>query len=241
MDKQETTHVEITAGDVDQTGTVSPRRMIQLLVLAGMERNRLEGGGKGPLREKFGAAWMFRRILMRQELPVRVGDQLTGFGYSRTMLDNEILIRGEFRREGALVAQCDLAMVPVNLAQRQKLKPAEVECLYRTTAANELDVFPRLGMVADFPYEHEKNITVQDCDENANHFASHNYADLVCRETGYWDGPYRMVRRMQIDYVKECMPGEHISLGAVERDGAYTVQGIHDNGKPCFNAFCVYE
>ena len=47
MDKQETTHVEITAGDVDQTGTVSPRRMIQLLVLAGMERNRLEGGGKG--------------------------------------------------------------------------------------------------------------------------------------------------------------------------------------------------
>ena len=25
------------------------------------------------------------------------------------------------------MAQCDLAMVPVNLAQRQKLKPAEVE------------------------------------------------------------------------------------------------------------------
>ena len=41
MDMKETTRVEVNAADVDATGTMPPSRLIQLLVLAGMERNRL--------------------------------------------------------------------------------------------------------------------------------------------------------------------------------------------------------
>ena len=96
-------------------------------------------------------------------------------------------------------------------------------------------------MLADIEYGDDKIITEADCDENASHFASHNYADLVCRETGYWEGEYRMISKMQLDYVKECVTGDTIKMGKVANGSGYTVQGIHMNGKPCFNAYCEYE
>ena len=240
MDMKETTRVEVTAADVDATGTMPPSRLIQLLVLAGMERNRLEGGGKTALRAAFGAAWMFRRISVEQYLPVKEGDVLQGYGSGRTMLAQEYVERGEFRRDGELVGRCDLVMMPVDLKKRLKLKPEEVDGLYATKPLNEVPDFPRLEMLKEFDYPTEKEITTADCDENANHFGSHNYADLICRETGFGVGETRMMTRLQIDYIKECMPGDHIRLGTIVRDGVYIVQGIHVDGRPCFNARFEY-
>lgn len=241
MDMQKTTLVEVTKSDLDQTGTMPPSRLTQLLVLAGMDRNRVEGGGQTALRAAFGAAWMFRRVLVRQDLPVREGDVLQGYASGRTVTTKTYAVRGEFRRDGALVANCDVVMIPVNLRRRLKLKPAEVETLYTTQPANEVSLYPRLEILEPFDYPTEKQITPADCDANANHFGSHNYADLICRETGYWDGAPRVMRALQIDYVKECMPGDRIRLGTAARDGGYIVQGIHADGRPCFNARFVYE
>lgn len=241
MDMKETTRIEVIPAEVDQTGHLPPRRLMQLLVLAGMDRNRVEGGSRTALRERFGAAWMLRRIRLRQILPIKAGEILQGYGSGRTMLEAEYVIRGEFRKNGELAARCDMVMMPVTLAQRVKLKPAEVECLYTTQPLNEVGDFPRLEMYPDFPYTTEKQITTSDCDENANHFASHNYADLVCRETGYWEGEYHMMKMLQIDYVKECKTDDFIKLGARPNGAGYSIQGIHANGKPCFNAYCEYE
>ena len=71
MDMKPTTRIEITAADVDKRGYITPARLTQLMILAAMDRNRTEGGGKGPMRENFGAAWMFRRVRMEQFLPIR--------------------------------------------------------------------------------------------------------------------------------------------------------------------------
>lgn len=241
MDMQKTTLVEVTKSDLDQTGSMPPSRLIQLLVLEAMYRNREEGGGQGALRNAFGAAWMFRRVLVRQELPVREGDVLQGYASGRTVTTKTYVVRGEFHRDGALVARCDVVMIPVNLRKRLKLKAAEIEPLYTTQPTNEVALYPRLEIVDPFAYPTEKQITPADCDTNAAHFGSHKYADLICRETGYWDGAPHTMREMQIDYVKECMPGDSIRLGALLQDGGYTVQGIHADGRPCFNARFVYE
>ena len=50
-----------------------------------------------------------------------------------------------------------------------------------------------------------------------------------------------MISKMQLDYVKECVTGDTIKMGKVANGNGYTVQGIHMNGKPCFNAYCEYE
>lgn len=241
MDMKPTTQIEVTAGDVDSRGYLTPARLTQLAVLAAMDRNRTEGGGRGPMREQFGAAWMFRRIRLEQFLPIREGDVLEGFGSGRTMLETEYVRRGEFFLNGKLASRCDLVMMPVKLKERTKLTPAEVERLYDCPPSNEVEAFPRLPILPDFPYADARQITEADCDDNAAHFASHNYAGLVCGETAYWDGAYRMMKLLQMDYVKECVTGDSVKIGVLTQGEGFVVQGIHENGKPCFNAYCEYE
>jgi acyl-CoA thioesterase FadM len=240
MDMKPTTHVEVGAADVDERGYITPARLIQVIILAAMDRNRTEGGGKGPMRENFSAAWMFRRIRLEQLLPIREGDELEGFASGRTVLETEYVRRGELYVNGALAARCDLVMMPVQLKERAKLAPTEIERLYDCPPSNEVEAFPRLPMLQEFPYKNARTITEADCDDNAAHFASHNYAGLICAETGYWDGPYRKMKLLQIDYVKECVTGDRIKLGMLPQGGGFVVQGIHENGKPCFNAYCEY-
>ncbi len=241
MNMKETLRYNVSAHDVDATGYMPPRPLIQQLVLAATFRNKDEGAGKGVLRANFGAAWMFRRVKFEQLLRIEAGDELVGYGSGRTNCDTEYILRGEFWKNGEVAARLDIAMMPVVLKERRKLTCADIEPCYSTPALNEVPVFGRLPMLADMAYEVEKTITEADCDENAAHFASHNYADLVCRETGYWEGEYRMISKMQLDYVKECVTGDTIKLATASNGEGYTVQGNHMNGKPCFNAYCEYE
>lgn len=241
MNMKETFHYTVTAADADSRGYMTPRALIQQLVLAATFRNREEGGGQGVLREKLGAAWMFRRVKLAQFKPIKAGDELVGFGSGRTNCTTEYILRGVFMRGDEEVAQLDIAMMPVVLKARKKLACKDIEPFYTTEALNEVPAFERLPMADNIDYSTEKTITKDDCDANAAHFASHNYADLVCRETGYFEGDYRMMSNLQIDYVKECLPGTTIKLGKLADGAGYTVQGIHMNGKPCFNAHCKYQ
>ena len=109
----ETTCVEVTAADVEKSGTMSSRRLLQLLILAAMDRNRVEGGSKIRLREQFGAVWMVRRVRMEQYAPIYEGDVLNGFATGRTMLTQEIALGGEFRRNGETVQTRDFLRIGV--------------------------------------------------------------------------------------------------------------------------------
>ena len=90
-------------------------------------------------------------------------------------------------KDGVLAARIDLVMMPVLLKGRNRLTCKDIEPLYTTSPLNEVPNFKRL-LTRDVEYTTEKTITKDDCDKNAAHFAFHNYAELVCRETGYWDG-----------------------------------------------------
>lgn len=241
MDMKETLRYTVAEADLDSTGYMSPCALIQQLVLAGTYRNKDEGAGKGVLKSKLGAVWMFRRIKLEQYLRISAGDELVGFASGRTNCGTEYVMRGEFMKDGALAARIDLVMMPVLLRGRRRLTCEDIEPFYTTSALNQVPEFKRLPTIESFEYPTEKTITKDDCDNNAAHFAFHNYAMLVCRETGYWEGEYRMLSKLQIDYIKECVTGNTIKMGAAPRGEGYAVQGIHMDGKPCFNAYCEYE
>ncbi len=240
MDLKETLRYVVTASDVDSRGFMTPKALIRQLTLAATYRNRNDGCSKQVLRAKFDAVWMFRRIKLEQYKPLREGDELVGYGSGRTNNETEYIIRGIFKQDGEDVAYADFAMMPVALKERHKIPCAEIEPAYNTQPLNEVPVFPRLTMLTKMVYNSEKTITEADCDENV-HFASQNYADLVCNETGYFEGDYRLMKKLQLDFVKECVTGNTIKLGTSRKGSGIAVQGKHKNGKPCFNAYCEYE
>ena len=77
------------------------------------------------------------------------------------------------------MAACDLVLIPVRLKERAKLSTAEIDRLYDCPPSNEVENFPRLAALPEVSYGDIKTITEADCDDNASHFASHNYVDLV--------------------------------------------------------------
>lgn len=239
MDMQPTTHVEITAEDCEKSGRLSPRRLIQLLVLAAMFRNRIEGGGAPALREAFGAVWMIRRLRLEQFSPICVGDVLQGYGSGRTKQKATYVVRGEFRRGDELVARMDFLTMPVTVKGRKKVSIDDTETLYSTAPADFVPSFDRLPTEEGLDYTISKTITPADCDSNG-HFASQNYADLICSNIGYWENPDNIYRFLQMDFIKEVLPGGSIKISVNRRGNVYVVQGMHQNGKPCFNASCEY-
>lgn len=241
MDMKQTMVHTVTAAELDVSGYMDPCELISKLTLAATLRNKEEGGSRGVLLEKLNAAWMFRRIKLSQHLPIGEGDELTGFASGRTDCGSFYALRGEFYKGGRLAAAMDMIMMPVLLRGRKRLGCADIEPFYSTKPLNEVPEFHRLPIVEPFEYTETKTITKDDCDDNASHFAFHNYARLVCKDTGYWEGPPKLISDMQIDYVRECVTGSVIRIGVQEKDGEFTVQGVHPKGSPCFNARCSYS
>lgn len=240
MEMQFTKDFIVDESVCDKDGYVLLEQLILELVRAAMFRNRSEGAGAPAIRAAFGAVWMFRRMKLEQFRPVRVGDRLEGYGSGRTKQKTTYVMRGEYFRDGELVARLEFLVMPVAVDSRKKLSLDEVETLYTTKPANYVQNFERLEITEGVEYDLEKTITPDDCDANG-HFASQNYARLVGALTGFYDRPGRSFKLMQVDFVKECMPGGTIKIAKMEKNGGYKIQGIHTNKKPCFNAYCIYN
>ena len=101
--------------------------------------------------------------------------------------------------------------------------------------------FDPLPTIEDFPYTEEKAFTQDDCDANG-HYSTFDYPELVCRLSGYYEGERPLIAHMQVDFVKECVNGSVIRMGAMPLEDGIKVQGQHiSTGKPAFNAYCQYK
>ena len=142
------------------------------------------------------------------------------------------------RSGGELAAQAQLSFFAVEFYERRILRLSELAHLWNEPAqpGKNMEKAAWRG-----PMEELGSCTVRmsDCDSN-QHLTSPKYLDFICDQTGFWAGETRMMTRLQIDYIKECMTGDHIRLGTIVRDGVYIVQGIHVDGRPCFNARFEY-
>ena len=62
------------------------------------------------------------------------------------------------------------------------------------------------------------------------------YLDLVMETVGYWDEAARLPERIQIDYLRECLPGEELLLQYGEKDGIRYCRGLKEDGTAAFHA-----
>ncbi len=241
MDMLETMHYTVVPADCDETGFMGVSPLVHRAVIAATTRNRLEGGSRQALMEKLHAVWMVRRIRLRQFRHIRLGDELTGYGSSRTLCGNQYAQQGELYCAGQLAAMTNVIMMPVELRSRHRLNCEDIEPLFSVPALNEAASFDPLPMVDDLDYSHEVTFTGADCDNNASHLSFYRYPSLVTDIVPSGDGARSTISLLQMDYIKECVAGSCIHLGAEPLGKGYVVQARHKNGKPCFNAYIEYD
>lgn len=241
MDMLETLQCTVTEEECDRQGYITVPDLVRHLVRAATTRNRMEGCSKQVLMSELKAVWMFRRIIVRQYRHLHAGDELVGFASSRTVCGRHYAQQGDLYRDGELVARLNDVMMPVVLRGRRRLSCADTEPLFQVSALNEAEDFDPLPTIEDFPYTREKSFTMADCDANG-HYSTFDYPELVCQLTGYYEGERPLVDHMQVDFVKECVNGSVIRMGAIPQGDGFKVQGQHiSTGKPAFNAYCVYK
>ena len=62
------------------------------------------------------------------------------------------------------------------------------------------------------------------------------YLDLVMETAGYWSGELHLPKRVQIDYMKECLPGEVLCLKHGMKDDVHYCSGVKADGSVSFHA-----
>lgn len=237
MDMQHTIDITILPEECDEHGFIKPKCLINRLVDATQFRNKLEGGGKVPLRQKFNAVWMIRRLKFEQFKPVKAGTELNGFASGRTRLTESYVWRGEYYSGNELVARMDYLLMPVEFDKREKVSLDAVNTLYTTEPSDCVPSFDRLPMYKGLDYPQRKKVHPEDCDSN-EHFASANYSEMICKRIGYYDIPGQTFKSLQMDFIREITVGKVLKLSIRQKNGGYSIQGKHMSGFPCFNAFC---
>lgn len=241
MNMLETLSYTVPREDCDQYGCLRICPMVNKAVSASTNRNRLEGASRENMREKLSAAWMVRRIQLRQFLPIRAGDEVQGFGSGRTMGRRHYAQLGELYCNGRLAVSLGLIIMPVELKTRRRLSCKDTEPLFSTTPLNEAPYFPHLPMVMGMDYSTERDFTRADCDSNASHLSFFRYPGLVWDMSSRFAPGPQLISFMQLDYIRECVAGSSILLGVQPQGKGYAVQARHISGKPCFNAYIEYS
>lgn len=241
MDMLETLHYTVTGDNCDTDGYFDICELIHQTAVAATTRNRLEGGSEQRLMEQLHAVWMIRRIKFEQFRHIRLGDELVGYSSSRSVCGRQYAQLGELYFEGRLAARIQLMIMPVQLRGRRRLSCQDTEPLFDVPPRNEAQSFERLPTIDGFPYTAERLFTEADCDANASHLSFYYYPELFRSLTGYWDGERPLISQMQIDYIRECLNGDRIRMGAIPQGQGFKVQALHKNGRPCFNAYCEYK
>lgn len=241
MDMLETLRYTVKEGDCGPRGFMGICPLVHWSLIAATARNTMEGGSRRALIRQLKAVWMIRRIKLRQFLHAGPGDELTGYGSSRTLCGNQYAQHGELHLRDRLVASMDLIIMPVELESRHRLTCEDTEPLFSRPALNEAPSFEPLPMISDMDYPVEHSFTQSDCDSNASHLPFFSYPALVLEMApGSAGEDTSLVSLMQLDYIRECLAGSRIHLGSQPQGRGYAVQARHENGKPCFNAYVEY-
>lgn len=240
MDMLETLHYKVVPSDCDRSGFMGISPIVHMGAVASTTRNRMEGGSRLAMMEQLNAVWMLRRFRLRQLFHLCPGDELVGYGSSRTLCGNQYAQRGELYCGGRLAAVTDIILMPVELRSRHRLSCDDTEPLFTTSPLNEVPSFEPLAMVKDMEYPVELSFTEADCDGNASHLSFYRYPALATDMVPDEVKKDSTISFMQLDYIRECVAGSCIHLGYRASGKGYVVQAKHKNGKPCFNAYIEY-
>jgi acyl-ACP thioesterase len=126
-------------------------------------------------------------------------------------------------------------LLPVDFKARKAVPASALAPFWKTphSPCGEPISFLKMpeGMVTKEVYP----VSYRDCDSN-KHMTAFRYLDLVMETIGYWGEEVHMPERIQIDYLRECLPGEMLQLQYGEQDGVRYCRGMKDDGTVSFHA-----
>lgn len=226
--------------EVDVFGCLKPSDLLRHCTASCGEQSTIDGCEDAIHRIAPNTGWMIARFCMAQNALIRLGETIE-LRCSFRAIDGAVYIRRvSVCRAGEEVASCDFAWTLVDMENRRILRAKEIDRQLDLSAPIELPSVPRLPREKDLPELSRQIISLDVCDANG-HYSSANYVDMLCDAFDFWKDGARLMRKLQIEYKGEFMPGEELILyGRVTEEGV-SASGAHTDGRSGFAAHFVME
>jgi len=223
------------ASAVDYFGYVSPNYMMREINEGVSMANYQDGVGFSHLFPSIGVTWMLGQCVLEYKKLVPCAEEVEIECAGHEHFGVTTVRRCVMRHNGEEAMHFTAKLLPVYFRARKVVPPQVLQPFWKSEASACGENVFFIQPPKDMETVEEYHVHFRDCDSN-KHMTAFRYLDLIMEAVGYWNGPARLAERIQIDYLKECLPGEVLQLQYAEREGIHYCRGVKKNGSVSFNA-----
>lgn len=223
------------ASAVDYTGYVAPVHMMRTINEGVGAANFNDGVGFAHLFPTIGVTWMLGQCVLQFKKLVPCAEEVEVECGGHEQFGVTTVRRCVMHHDGEVAMEFAAKLLPVYFDARKVVPPHVIAPFWKTEHSP-------CGEEISFviPPEHmevceEYHVHYRDCDSN-KHMTAFRYLDLVLETADYWSGELHLPERIQIDYMKECVPGDVLYLKHGMKDDVHYCSGVKSDGSVSFNA-----
>lgn len=228
----------VGARDTDPYNQCRPSSILNFLQEAATNAAGELGVSRDEIVARYNCFWMLVRIWYRLDKPLHWDDELTVRTWHRGGKGVSMYRDFDLYRNGERIGEAVSTWVLADLDTHKLKKLSEVEEFHLTTGGDlckEIKLH-RVRMPEEMAAAENRLLHYSDCDING-HVNNVRYADFACDAIRLeQEGAGKFVSSLHISYLKECKPGEMITLSAGQKDGLWYVRGADSTGAERFEA-----
>lgn len=228
----------VGARDIDPFNQCRPSSMLNFLQEAATQAAVELHASRDEVAEKYHCFWMLVRLWYRLDKPLYWDDRLTVRTFHRGGKGVSMYRDFDLYRDGEPVGEAVSTWVMADLDTHKLIRLSDVEEFAQTTGGElcKSVKLHRAHMPERMERAEERLLHYSDTDING-HVNNVRYADFACDAIHLErEGAGKFVSSFQISYLKECRPGEIITLSAGRENGVWCVIGTDGAGTERFEA-----
>lgn len=233
----------VGARDTDPFNQCRPSSVLNFLQEAATQAAGELGVSRDEIVSKYGCFWMLVRIWYRLDKPLYWDEELTVRTWHRGGKGVSMYRDFDLYRNGELIGEAVSTWVLADLESHKLKRLADVD-EFKLTTGGDLCKSIQLHKVRvpeQMEPTEERLLHYSDCDVNG-HVNNVRYADFACDAVRLdREGAGRFVSSFHISYLRECRPGEVITLSAAREGGTWYARGVDNTGAGRFEAALTLE
>ena len=229
-----------TASDIDLFGRLRLSALLQLMQNMATDHAEILNFGGTFMQERYGAFWLMARTSLSFSQPILHTDTLEVHTSHRGFTKGVTIFRDfDFYVRGKQIGEATTSWVIVDINSRKIVKPAQITELVDSPKPSVLKttVPEKIQLPTDLAFSIHRECMYSDTDING-HMNNTKYADIALDALHFEQFAGQYISEMQINYLKECFPGDTLTLctatAAQASADTHFVLGKHKNDEPCF-------
>ena len=228
------------ASAVDYSGYVAPNNMMRTINEGVGEANYRDGVGFSHLFPTMGITWMMGQCVLEYKKFVPCAEEVEVVCGGHEQFGVATVRRCVMYHNGEEAMHFAAKLLPVYFDARKVVPPQVLAPIWKTEHDPCGEPIHFIVPPDQMKVLEEYHVHYRDCDLN-KHMTAFRYLDLAMETAGHWGNELRLPKRIQIDYLKECLPGDVLYLKHALEDGVHYCSGVKTDGSVSFNATVCFS